>query len=569
MTGKHLPGRHKNMAQSIDALGARLASIPGAPKTRLELRVRWLLAIVVLVANGAGAAVVLVFTQAVIPDPKGLPGHLETVNLISFLSYPVVAGPLAVIWGLRIFAPVRRLVRDGGIPDREQRHAVLLGPARLTLIQGTLWVVGALGWTAFNATYSPLMALKMGMTCLLGAITTLAIVYLLAERLLRPAAALVLAVQAPREHRLSRVTSRSMIAWALGTAVPLLGLIVVAIVAYADPKFDAKSAAFTILVLGCTALLVSFQVTFVAARAIGDPIQSVREGMARIARGDLDTEIEVYDASELGQLQAGFNTMVSGLRAHERLQDLFSRHVGSDVAELALREDVSLGGELKEVAVLFVDLAGSTRMASERPPDEVVSLLNMFFGVVVDCVNRNGGWINKFEGDAALAIFGAPVPQDEACGHALAAAREMAIRLKEEVPQVRAGIGVSAGPVVAGYIGAEQRFEYTVIGDPVNEAARLSDLAKDSPGRVLANAGMLADCDPMESFRWENGQTVSLRGRSGPTLTAFPRQAEGPILPLPERLARAGSRLRVKPRRKRRSLITLLAELTEPRDPEL
>ncbi|MEO5875727.1 MAG: adenylate/guanylate cyclase domain-containing protein [Streptosporangiaceae bacterium] len=566
MNGKHLSGR--NMAQGIDALGARLATIPGAPQTRLELRIRWLLAIVVLVANGAGAAIVLVFTQLVIPSPDGMPHYAETVNLISFLAYPVVAGPAALLWGLRVFAPVRRLVRDGGIPDREQRHAVLLGPARLTVIQGTLWLLGAVGWTILNAFYSPLMALKMGMTCLLGAITTLAIVYLLAERLLRPAAALVLAVKAPREHKLSRVTSRSMIAWALGTAVPLLGIVVVAIVAYTDPNFDAIEASRTILVLGCTALLVSFQVTFVAARAVGDPIQAVREGMAQVERGDLETEIEVYDASELGQLQAGFNTMVTGLRAHERLQDLFSRHVGSDVAELALRQDVSLGGEIKEVAVLFVDLAGSTKMASERPPDEVVTLLNLFFGVVVDCVNRNGGWINKFEGDAALAIFGAPVPLEEACGRALIAAREMAVQLQAEVPQLLAGIGVSAGPVVAGYIGAEQRFEYTVIGDPVNEAARLSDLAKGTPGRALANAGLLEDCDPLETSRWVPGQTVTLRGRNAPTVTAAPRREALPIMPLPELLDRARSRL-PRPARKRRSLITMLAHLTEPRDPDL
>ncbi len=537
-----------HMSHSLDLLGAKLAAFPGAPRNGLELRVRWLLATVVTVANGIGGAVVLVFVLVVLPNPDEvdrLHHNVDMINLIAFLSYPVIAGPLVMWWGLKVFAPVRRLVRDQGTPDSEQRHAVLLGPARLTLIQAVLWGVGAVGWTILNSFYGPLMALKMAMTCLLGAITTLALVYLLAERLLRPAAALVLAVKPPREHLMSRVKSRAMLAWALGTAVPLLGLIVIAIVALTDPEFKRTEAAFSSLVLGIVALLISFLVTSEAARAVGDPVKAVREGMARVAKGDLQTAIEVYDASELGQLQAGFNSMVSGLRAHERLQDLFSRHVGSDVAELAINSEISLGGEIKEVAVLFVDLAGSTRMAAERPPDEVVTLLNLFFGVVVDCVNRNGGWINKFEGDAALAVFGAPTPLEEAGGHALAAGREMAVRLPLEVPEVTAGIGISVGTVVAGYIGAEQRFEYTVIGDPVNEAARLSDLAKTaSPLRVLASAEALEDCDPLEAFRWEAGQAITLRGRPHPTILAHPRTAAEPEPPLPELVARARGRFK-------------------------
>ncbi|GAA3226251.1 adenylate/guanylate cyclase domain-containing protein [Actinocorallia longicatena] len=533
--------------EHLDALSAKLTAIPGAPRSFLELRVRWFVASTVAIANASGAAVVLVFVFAVIPDPPGVPRSAMWVNLFAFLAYPVVAVPIAVLLVMRAWAPIRRLVREGGPPDLEQRHAVLLGPARITLIQAALWGVGAIGWTALNSHYGPLMALKMGMTCLLGAFTTLGLVYLLAERLLRPAAALVLATQPPREHPFSRVTTRSMLAWGLGTAVPLLGLIVVAIVAMTDIKFERHEVAQTVLVLGCTALVISFQVTFVAVRAIGDPIQSVRQGMTRVAKGDLDTSIVVYDASELGQLQAGFNSMVAGLRAHERLQDLFSRQVGPDVAKLALDSDIALGGELKDVAVLFVDLAGSTKMAAERPPDEVVALLNAFFGVVVDCVNRNGGWINKFEGDAALAVWGAPVPQEEAAGRALTAARELAARLPLEIPEVLAGVGVSCGPVVAGYIGAEQRFEYTVIGDPVNEAARLSDLAKSSPSRVLANSDLLEDCDPVESLHWESTQAVTLRGRPRPTLLASPRPTDAPLPPLLPPSARRRRRLGVLP----------------------
>src|SRR5699024_12124197 len=89
--------------------------------------------------------------------------------------------------------------------------------------------------------------------------------------------------------------------------------------------------------------------------------------------------------------------------------------------------------------------------------------LNAFFEKVVDCVHRNKGIINKFQGDAALAVFGAPLPLDDTAGHALTAARELRQELRDL--KLSAGIGVSAGRVVAGHIGAHDRFEYTVIGD--------------------------------------------------------------------------------------------------------
>jgi adenylate cyclase len=125
-------------------------------------------------------------------------------------------------------------------------------------------------------------------------------------------------------------------------------------------------------------------------------------------------------------------------------------------------------------------------------------------------------------GDAALVVFGAPFPRDDAADAALATARQLAERLSEEVPDLRAGIGVSAGAVVAGNIGAESRFEYTVIGDPVNEAARLCELAKDEDKRALASAAALDRASEDERERWRVGDAVELRGRREPTRPAAP-----------------------------------------------
>jgi class 3 adenylate cyclase len=152
---------------------------------------------------------------------------------------------------------------------------------------------------------------------------------------------------------------------------------------------------------------------------------------------------------------------------------------------------VELGGETREVSVLFVDIVGSTELASTRPATEVVDVLNRFFGTVVEVVRDHGGSVNKFEGDAALAVFGAPVPLDDHASQALATARDLHERLVA-VDEVEAAIGVSAGEVVAGNIGEERRFEYTAIGDPVNEAARLTELAKERGGVLASQAAWSA-----------------------------------------------------------------------------
>ena len=147
--------------------------------------------------------------------------------------------------------------------------------------------------------------------------------------------------------------------------------------------------------------------------------------------------------------------MVAGLREREHLRDLFGRHVGQEVAEAAAEPARSSSAARPAwSSVLFVDLVGSTTYASEHSPAEVVEMLNRFFGVVVDEVDRRHGLVNKFIGDAVLAIFGAPVALPTTTpGAALAAARAMADRLAEEVPEIGAGIGVATGEVVAGNVG--------------------------------------------------------------------------------------------------------------------
>lgn len=205
-----------------------------------------------------------------------------------------------------------------------------------------------------------------------------------------------------------------------------------------------------------------------------------------------------------------------------RLRQLLAHHVGEDVAERELVSGANREGDVRFVAVLFIDLVGSTKKVAMMRPAQVVDLLNRFFDIVVDVVERNGGFVNKFIGDEALVIFGAPAYSADAAGDSLKAARELHEALVGN-PEMQAGIGVAAGTVLAGNIGSSTRFEYTVIGQPVNEAARLTELAKKHEGRVVASEYTVNFARDEERAHWEVGELVELRGRGKLTRLAWPR----------------------------------------------
>jgi adenylate cyclase len=179
------------------------------------------------------------------------------------------------------------------------------------------------------------------------------------------------------------------------------------------------------------------------------------------------------------------------------------------------------------VSALFVDIVGSTALAQRESPERVVAMLNEFFEAVVQSVHEREGLVNKFEGDAALCVFGAPVAQPDHAARALACARELRARIDALECGIDAAIGVACGTVVAGYVGAETRFEYTVVGDPVNEAARLTELAKQHAERLLASGDTVDSAGGEEAVRWcEDGEVV-LRGRACPTRIAVPVNPRG------------------------------------------
>jgi adenylate cyclase len=491
----------------------------------LERRLAVPYAVLMIGANVIGAAIVFLLMRWVLPLPHVADtGHVQRINEVVLLAYLVFAVPAGIVWALWLLRPVLTWLRADRPPTESEQRVVLLTPAREVVVHGALWALGGVIFTVLNRQYSHDLALTTAITVALAGVATCAVAYLLAQRVLRPVAARALAEQVPDAPELPGITARILLTYILGSGVPVLGLVLVgAGVLTGTIEASAHRMAVTALLLGGIALVLGVAVMALTARSLADPLNAVRSALRHVQRGEDAPHVDVYDGSEVGLLQAGFNRMVEGLRERERLRDLFGRQVGEDVARQALERGITMGGEEREVAVLFIDLVGSTELAHQRPPGEVVELLNEFFAVVVDVIADEGGTVNKFIGDAALCVFGAPLPHDDAAGAALRAARTMRERLAAEVPQCDVGIGVSAGTAVAGNIGAAQRFEYTVIGDPVNEASRLTELAKQTDGRVLASEVTLNASADGEAGRWALGDTETLRGRSTPTRLASPR----------------------------------------------
>jgi adenylate cyclase len=279
-----------------------------------------------------------------------------------------------------------------------------------------------------------------------------------------------------------------------------------------------------VMVLAVAGLGSGVLATLASARSLAEPVDAVRDAMGRVRQGDLDTSLVVDDGGEIGELQAGFNSMVEGLRVREQLHDLFRRHVGHEVAVQALERGTGLGGEQRDASIVFVDLVGSTAMAEVLPPDEVVATLNDFFDLVVRVVDAQGGWVNKFEGDGAMCVFGVPATQPDHAPRALRAARWLHRAmpgLAVRHPGLEAGIGVSSGQVVAGNVGTDVRYEYTVIGPAVNEAARLTDVAKGRRIKTLASEETVRRSGD-EARWWRDVGTVAVRGRAAPTAIREP-----------------------------------------------
>ncbi|WP_167099334.1 adenylate/guanylate cyclase domain-containing protein [Mycobacterium sp. DL592] len=489
-----------------------------APKRRV--RIQTLLTVFMLTVNIIGVAVATLLVTVAFPVPSVFTDAPAWLTFGVAPAYGAAALAFGSWWITTRTVNDLRWAIEGRPPTRADQRNVFFTPWRIAMAQLLLWAVGTTAFTILygmlDTDFIPRLAFGVGVVGVVVATSA----YLFTEFALRPVAAQALAA-GPPPHRLAPgIMGRTMTVWMLSSGLPVIGIGLVALFSLLLQNLTKTQLEVGILISAVATLVFGFLLTWILAWLTATPVRVVRSALKRVEDGDLDASLVVFDGTELGELQRGFNSMVHGLRERERVRDLFGRHVGREVAAAAELQRPTLGGEERHVAVLFVDIVGSTQLVNTLPPRDVVALLNRFFAVIVEEVDRHRGMVNKFEGDATLAIFGAPVTLDNPEDDALAAARAIVARLEHEVPECAAGIGVAAGQVVAGNVGANERFEYTVIGEPVNEAARLSELAKSRPHGVLASAVTVEAAGDHERRCWESAESVTLRGYDQPTRLA-------------------------------------------------
>ncbi|MBI4859170.1 MAG: adenylate/guanylate cyclase domain-containing protein [Candidatus Riflebacteria bacterium] len=276
--------------------------------------------------------------------------------------------------------------------------------------------------------------------------------------------------------------------------------------------------------VGLAGLAVTLVGGALIARSVSRPVLQLAESARKVQHGDFEARTDIGQDDEIGELAGSFNRMVAGLQERDRIRSLLGKVVSSDIAEELLKSpEIRLGGEEREVTVLFSDIRDFTTLCEGRSPAVILDMLNRYLTRMNDVIESQGGVVDKFIGDAIMAIFGAPLVRPDHVDRALRAALEMVRTLAElqnelaaeGFPEIRIGIGINTDVVVAGNMGSRDRLNYTVIGDGVNLASRLESQCKTFKTpiivseKTLQRAGGGWDTRPLGE--------ITVKGKSEPT----------------------------------------------------
>ena len=280
-----------------------------------------------------------------------------------------------------------------------------------------------------------------------------------------------------------------------------------------------KGKRFIWVLTGITTLM-GILLSLGLSKYFSSPIKRLGEGTKALGMGNFDHRVSIKRNDELGDLAYGFNRMAEDLELKEKIKDSFGRYVTPEIVEkiLANPDMQWMKGAKVEGTVLFVDIRGFTTISEKKDPEGVVELLNDYFTRVTDAVIEQEGHINKFVGDEAMVVFGSPIPNPM---HAVAAVRS-ALDIQERISQrnqekgligekLYIGIGINSGEMVAGNLGSQRKMEYTVIGDNVNIASRLTSLAK--AGEILISGNTYDLIQGQWKLKVEERGKVPVKGR--------------------------------------------------------
>jgi adenylate cyclase len=461
--------------------------------------------VTVTAANLFGAAAVYLYYGYL--DPQGD----VTPDIVAFVLVVGTGMVVSFIVSRRAFGPVvawyerlRAGADAAAVPPVLRRRALNAALTSAILTLGTWTLAGVFfalrqRWLSSAVPLASAVRLFFGIV-VVGGLTTSALTFLVAEFTWRRR----IPAFFPRGHLDREGVLRLPIVARLGgtflltALVPLVVLLTLVtgvgdqmgarLPAMLEPLWQrfVRAHVYVVVVNAAAATVMALLV----ARFINRPVQALRLAMMRVAAGDLGVRVPVRSLDELGELNAHFNAMVAELERGARTLELFGRYVSPEVAKAALDRGVELGGEVVLATAMFADLRGFTELSRRLPPEQVVALLGEYYAVVERECEREQGTITQFLGDGVVTVFGGPlVPTPDHALHALSAAvavqRALRVRLRPDGQPLEAGIGLCTGYMIAGNVRGRHRLIYTIVGDAVNQAARLQVKTRELGAPIL------------------------------------------------------------------------------------
>ncbi|MEM7336155.1 MAG: adenylate/guanylate cyclase domain-containing protein [Chloroflexota bacterium] len=411
-------------------------------------------------------------------------------------------------------------------------------PILIAAISLLSWLIAGLffsqgGLDGMSTTFQTFIRTFVGIA-IVGGLTTASLVFLITDALWREKLPLFFPHGQFKSLFLPRITIRyRLIAGFLLTGfVPLLILAtstrngaLMVMLSDQDPYELVGQLERLVLFVVIVALISNFFLSYLTARSVLRPLNTLSTAMSQVADGDLAHQVPITANDEVGDLSSHFNQMVNQLSQSQRMRDLFGRYVSKEVAERVISDGADLGGEDVAATALFADIRDFTGLSERLPAHQVVDILNRYYTHMVDAIVAEGGIVNKFGGDSLLAVFGVPIRQPDHALRAVQAAWRMnralaefnAEQLSLGLPSLTIGIGISSGEMIAGNIGGEARLEYTVIGDPVNVASRLESLTKEF-GKTILISEDTTKLIKNSSTQFEPVKRVQVKGKTEPKL---------------------------------------------------
>jgi adenylate cyclase len=408
-------------------------------------------------------------------------------------------------------------------------------PWRFLLVDLSAWIligVMATAWNMWRHNFPIGSGLKLVVGCLtMGVLASTYLALEAEEKLLRACETAPDLFQRERSHFISLSTKF----FAFITASLILFSVVIALLVLKDLKYALEnpkmeqpqwmfravaveiSFVLVLLLAGCCGIARQF------SRNLRLTFGLIQTALDKVQQGIFSTEVPVVSNDELSSIAQHTNKMIAGLRDRERIKTIFGKYVSPAVADCIMKSEKGseLGGREVRVAILFTDIRNYTTLSEKLSPTEVVDFLNFYFSKVVEAVHGANGIVDKFIGDAAMAVFGIDGSENAASDAVNAGFRIRSILKqvnehlqKKGYPQIDNGIGIHYGPVIAGNIGSEQRLEYTVIGDAVNTASRIETLCKTQAHKLLISASAFEKISPSLREHFSALGEFDLKGKS-------------------------------------------------------